>query len=75
MRDLIMGVFLVIISGALLATSLNYERAMDNGRFQPVPSVGNMAVDTRHGQLCWLYDPLLKPGEKEVLFPLCKDIK
>jgi hypothetical protein len=63
---------LVMIGFALLYMADTIDRA---GRFQPVPSVGNMAVDTRHGQLCWLYDPLLKPGEKEVLFPLCKDIK
>ena len=62
--------FALSIGCGIIASSIRESR-----RFEPVPSVGNMAVDTRTGQLCWLYDPLLKAGEKEALFPLCKDIK
>ena len=65
------GLIVIAIGLFAIADAINRSSI----RFQPVPSVGNMAVDTHDGQLCWLYDPLLQPGEKEALFPLCKDIK
>lgn len=55
--------------------SLAIADAVKNaGRFQPVTP--NTALDTRHGVLCYSYDPLpiTNPG-RTPLFQLCKDIK
>ena len=69
MKELFIAIAIAIGCGFISGSIRAYRR------FEPIPQVPNMAVDTRNGVMCYLYDPLPPdPKGPEPLFKLCKEI-